>query len=78
MGGIGVLYPSSSSHYLCSMLLFLGGPLHATYAGKRKAQGRVGFKLSSALGCCFKIFQLVSAAFRRVGMSQKSVPCSSK
>lgn len=78
MGGISILCPPSSSHYLCSTLLFLGGPPHATYAGKRKAHGRVEIKFFSALGCCFRFFQLVSAAFRRVGMSQKSVSCSFK
>lgn len=49
MGGISVLCPLSSSRYLCSMLLFPGGPLHATYAGKRKAQGRVEIKVFSLL-----------------------------
>lgn len=47
MGGISVLCPLSSSHYLCSVLLFLGGPLHAIYAGREKP--KAGWRLNSSL-----------------------------
>lgn len=47
MGGISVLCPPSSSHYLCSMLLFLGGPVHAIILGREKP--KAGWRLNSSL-----------------------------
>jgi hypothetical protein len=55
------------------MLHFLGEPLYATYAGKRKSQGWWRGNSFLPLPTVLGFFQLISAAFGRLGMSQNSV-----